>query len=81
MTGYSRGLSFIEAYYPDGRQILGTMDGQAVIHAKNPERSSSWRRVCTEPLERISLRPSVIYKLVTESGKTIAILQKKRTKR
>jgi hypothetical protein len=36
---------YVEAFYPDGSQILGNLDGQAVIRAKNYRRTQAYKRL------------------------------------
>ncbi len=36
---------YIEAYYPDGTQILGNLDGQTVIHASDYRRTNHYKNL------------------------------------
>jgi hypothetical protein len=36
---------YIECYRADGSQILGNLDGQAVLHARNYKRTSAYKRL------------------------------------
>ena len=63
---------YIEAFYPDGRQVLGTGSGQNVLHGmRRPERSAAWRRIVAmrgpEPWKGANK-----WRLVDERGRIIA---------
>lgn len=67
---------YVEAYQADGSQILGNLDGQAVLHAKDPRRTKHFKR-----LESGQDRPthSRVYRWRVEpanGGKPIFILNK-----
>ena len=64
---------YIEAYYADGRQILGNMDGQNVIHCKNPKLSHAWKRC----LVGIIGSKAHTFKLVSHSNEVIATVENK----
>ncbi len=36
---------YVEAYYEDGGQILGNLDGQAVLRCRNPRRTKHYRHL------------------------------------
>lgn len=36
---------YIECFHADGKEILGNLDGQAVIHAKNYRRTNAYKRL------------------------------------
>lgn len=63
---------YIEAFYPDGRQILGTGSGQnCLLGLRRPERSVAWRiivaRTNPEPWKGANR-----WRLVDESGRVLA---------
>lgn len=63
--------AYVEAYYPDGRQILGTGSWQGVIVCRKPTRSAAWRRICAltkpEPWKGANT-----WRLVDERGRLLA---------
>jgi len=65
---------YIEAYYADGSQILGNMDGQGVLHCRQYRRTDHYKFL------KNGLRkcPVVAYwKIVTDSGRELEILNNK----
>lgn len=63
----------IEAYNKEGIQILGNMDGQALLRGfKDFRRSNAYKRVKVLPKEKLSLDGRVVrYKIVSNDGKLI----------
>jgi hypothetical protein len=54
---------YIEAFYADGQQILGTCDGQSVIHARYYERTNRYKALKNNPSPRVGF-----YRLVSSTG-------------
>lgn len=63
--------AYVEAYWPDGRQILGTGSGQNVIRHKVPIRSVAWRRIVAQS-EPEPWKGATIWRLVDERGRLLA---------
>jgi len=60
---------YVQAFYADGRPILGNGDGQTVIKAKKPLLTDAWKRIEKLPLSMLTMHKGDIkYQLVTEYG-------------
>ena len=69
---------YINAYDPRGQQVLGNLDGQASINAKQPTRCRAWRRLAATPCKKLSLNGCVVrYELVDSTGRCIASIEPK----
>lgn len=58
---------YIECFYADTTPILGTGDGQAVIHAKDYKRTNAYKRIRNV----VGNGRVASAKIVTESGKIL----------
>jgi len=68
---------YVEAYDVEGRQMLGTMDGQTVLDCKRPLWTAHVRRLMREPASRLSLGGRArFYRIVTEAGRLVATIDK-----
>ena len=65
---------YIEAYYKDDTQKLGNLDGQGIIRAKNYKRTNHYKMLSSFPTLNNCVK---YYKLVTEYGLTLEIVQNK----
>lgn len=63
---------YIEAYYQDGGQKLGNLDGQDVLRAKFYKRTKHYKMLRTFPTLNNCI---AFYKIVTEDGKLIEIVK------
>jgi hypothetical protein len=69
---------YITAWLPNyGGQILGTMDGQAVIRCRNYKRSAAYRRIIALEASVLSLNGRAqTYKVETPDGRVVETIQK-----
>ena len=68
---------YVESYYLDGRQILGNLDGQAVLDCRYPSRTKWVKNLQTAPVERLSLRAcAAVFKVVDTSGKVVMVIDR-----
>jgi len=68
---------YVEAYGADGKQILGNLDGQNVIRTRNYKQTSTYKRLVSQPAEKLSLHGRVKqYKIVDDQGKVLAVIDK-----
>jgi hypothetical protein len=51
---------YVEAYRSDGSQVLGNLDGQAVIRARDYKRTNIYKRLKSEPKSKLSLGGKVV---------------------
>ena len=64
--------AYIEAYYADGSPILGNMDGQAVISAKQYKRTNAYKRavwLLADP--KRTYKRVAFYRVVTPDGRLL----------
>lgn len=72
MNTISTGKVYIEAYDGCDKQILGNMDGQGVLRAKNYKRTHHYKALSTLKTYHNTVK---YYKLVTPSGKLLEIVK------
>jgi hypothetical protein len=66
---------YIEAFYADGSQILGNLDGQTVIVAKRYTQTLVYKNVIAAAFT--GRHPKVAYwRVVTESGKVLETIRR-----
>lgn len=65
---------YIEAYYKDGTQILGNMDGQTVLNCVNPLKTDWVKRLKTTGRykDHVISRKPYSFKLVTNDNKVLS---------
>lgn len=65
---------YVEAYYEDGREILGNMDGQASIKCRNIRRTKHYRHL-RDVIASSNRHPKVAYyKIVDANGHILETL-------
>lgn len=62
---------YIEAYYSNGGQKLGNLDGQGILRAKLYKRTKHYKMLSTFPTINNSV---AYYKIVTEDGRCIEVV-------
>ncbi len=62
---------YVEAYDANNYQILGNLDGQAVLRVRNYKRTKHYKSLRTLRTHRVTY-----YKIVTESGHIVETLIK-----
>ena len=68
---------YVEAYDKNDNQILGNLDGQTVIRARNYKRTNDYKRLRDLPAEKLSLNGRVKqYRFITEQGNQIGVILK-----
>ena len=68
---------FIEAWYSNNTQMLGNMDGQAVVNAKKPLLTKAWKRIKSLPLSKLTTsKGPIIYKMVSKQGDVLQTIIK-----
>jgi hypothetical protein len=69
---------FVDAFYSDGRPLLGNMDGQTIIKAKIPTRTEAWKRIKYEDLSKLTThKEPITYKLMDPYGNVCEIVERK----
>ena len=63
---------YIEAYYENGGQKLGNLDGQGVLRAKFYKRTKHYKALRTFPTLN---NCTAFYKIVTEDGRLVEIVK------
>lgn len=66
---------YVEAYDENDQQILGNLDGQTVLRAKNYQRTAHYKALVNDTI-RVSNRVTH-WRIVTESGKTLEVVSRK----
>lgn len=66
---------YVEAFDEDDRQILGNLDGQTVIHAKDYRRTQHYKALVNNTI-RASQRVA-LWRIVNEQGHVVEVIFRK----
>lgn len=65
------GKYYLEAYYSDGRQILGNGDGQMVLRCRNYRRTKYYKYIKDRVARGRQPKRVSYYKIVADNGRVL----------